>query len=146
MGFQDNHFGRIANVDPANLEVSVDIGALVRRLILFETCILDSQRFREMPRLVETFGADGVLHLLETGALRIVNDQMIPANANLERDEKKFREQISRGSPFGIVNLRLASAIEEGPERKKWVSDGLQVVRYIGIPFKKEQALRLELA
>jgi hypothetical protein len=51
--------------------VNVDIGALVRRLLLFDTYILQSLRFLETRALVETFDFDGLLVLLDSGALKV---------------------------------------------------------------------------
>jgi len=50
---------------------SIDIGTLVRRLILFDTVIVKSFRLREIPTLVRTFGKNGFLELLSSGALRL---------------------------------------------------------------------------
>lgn len=51
--------------------VTVDIGAVVRRLLLFDTYVLESIRFLETRALVEAFGFDGLLKLLGSGALKI---------------------------------------------------------------------------
>jgi hypothetical protein len=45
--------------------------ALIKRLLLFETYILDSRGLTEIPHLVQAFGKDGLFLLLETGVLRI---------------------------------------------------------------------------
>lgn len=54
--------------------VGFDVGALIRRLILFETYILDSHGMRELPYLIEAIGSDSFIKLLESGALRIRGD------------------------------------------------------------------------
>jgi len=51
--------------------IRVDVGALVRRLLLFDTYILDSTRLLEIPRLIEAFGPTGFITLLQSGALKI---------------------------------------------------------------------------
>ncbi len=48
----------------------VDVGSLVRRLILFNKVIIKSFRLREMPVLVRAFGKDGFGELIELGLLR----------------------------------------------------------------------------
>jgi hypothetical protein len=48
---------------------SVDIGVLVRRLILFDNVIVRSFRLREIPSLVRTFGKSGFSALLQSGLL-----------------------------------------------------------------------------
>jgi hypothetical protein len=49
---------------------SVDVGALVRRLILFDKVILKSFRLREAPFLARTFGTAGFSTLLKSGLLQ----------------------------------------------------------------------------
>jgi hypothetical protein len=51
--------------------VRADIGALIRRIVLFDHFILDSIRLREFPALVETFGAKGVVRLLDSGVMTV---------------------------------------------------------------------------
>jgi hypothetical protein len=51
--------------------MDVDVGGVIRRLLLFDTFILDSARLREIPRLVSRFGSAGVIDLLKSGALKI---------------------------------------------------------------------------
>lgn len=51
--------------------IRVDVGALVRRLLLFDTYILDSTRLLEIPRLLDAFGTSGFITLLQSGALKI---------------------------------------------------------------------------
>lgn len=48
---------------------SVDVGSLIRRLILFDRVIVKSFRLREIPFLVRTFGSDGFSALLKSGLL-----------------------------------------------------------------------------
>lgn len=50
---------------------SVDLGALIRRLILFDRVVVKSFRLRELPILVRTFGKAGVQELLGSGALKL---------------------------------------------------------------------------
>jgi hypothetical protein len=49
---------------------SVDVGALVRRLTLFDKVIVKSFRLREIPFLVRAFGKNGFATLLKSGLLR----------------------------------------------------------------------------
>jgi hypothetical protein len=50
---------------------SVDIGTLALRILLFETYILRSIRLLETRALVRAFGFDGLLTLLQSGALKV---------------------------------------------------------------------------
>jgi hypothetical protein len=71
---RDQLLAPVAVQDADGEVVGCDIGALVRRLVLFETYILDSAAMRELPPLIERIGADGFVTLLESGALRILGD------------------------------------------------------------------------
>lgn len=55
-------------------EVVPDIPAMLKRLLLFETVILQTIRFREFVPLVRTLGADNVVALLNSGALQLQLD------------------------------------------------------------------------
>ncbi len=54
-----------------DIGIKLDVGGLVRRLLLFDTYILYSVRLKEVPDLVRHFGLDGTLVLLSSGALEI---------------------------------------------------------------------------
>ncbi|MCE5310894.1 MAG: hypothetical protein LLG20_24900 [Acidobacteriales bacterium] len=57
--------------DLENPEEVVDVGAIIRDLILFDTVILKSSRMREFPSLIAAFGIEGMTALLKSGRLRI---------------------------------------------------------------------------
>jgi hypothetical protein len=60
--------GQISNALGGHL-VSVDVGSVVRRLILFDKVIVKSFRLKEVPLLIRTFGVDGFSRLLDSGLL-----------------------------------------------------------------------------
>lgn len=60
--------------DETTDSVSLDVGALVRRLLLFEHLTLESTRLKEVPLLVRAFGLDGVRELLGSGVTSIYCD------------------------------------------------------------------------
>lgn len=74
MDTRARHFGRISA--RKNGMRTVDVGALVRRLILFEHCFLESSLLREMPSLLQVFGYDGVMRLLDEPGFQIISDAM----------------------------------------------------------------------
>jgi hypothetical protein len=55
---------------------NIDAGLLVRQLVLFDRVILRSVRFRELPVLVRTFGANGLRALIDAGLLHFFCDQL----------------------------------------------------------------------
>lgn len=60
-------------------DVELDFGAFLHRLILFDTYIMRSNRFREIPHLVKIFGYEGLLAILKSGALKIHWLPVIPS-------------------------------------------------------------------
>jgi hypothetical protein len=85
MEARDRVLGPIAEVaardelgSPA--EITVDFGALVRRLVVSEQFIMQSIGLRELPLLVEKFGYDGVKALLESGRVQLLCQSMFTAN------------------------------------------------------------------
>ena len=54
--------------------IGADLGALVRRLILFEQVIVDSFGMRELPALIDALGAAEFVQLLHSGAVAILAD------------------------------------------------------------------------
>jgi len=55
---------------------SVDVGTLLRRLLLFDTVVVKSVRLREISTLIRTFGKAGFLQLLNSGVLQISCETM----------------------------------------------------------------------
>jgi hypothetical protein len=66
-------FGPIADFErtgPGYISLTnVDVGLLVRRLVLFDKVILRSVRLRELPVLVRAFGESGLRSLISAGLL-----------------------------------------------------------------------------
>ena len=60
--------GHISTASGRHL-ASVDLGSLIRRLILFDKVIVRSFRLKEVPLLIRAFGVDGFSTLLESGLL-----------------------------------------------------------------------------
>lgn len=71
--------GSSAVIDPASREPDVDVGGILRRLLLFDTYILKSIRLREFPAIVDRLGFDETIELLRSGALRIHLDALTVA-------------------------------------------------------------------
>ena len=65
---------RIIDSERGSDEVAVDLGALVRRLILFDRYILQTIRLKELPHFVRTFGYNGTLVLFQSGLVDIECD------------------------------------------------------------------------
>jgi hypothetical protein len=62
------------------IDLRVDFGALVRRLVVSEQLIIRSTGLMELPLLVTKFGYDGVKELLSSGRVRLLCQAMFTAN------------------------------------------------------------------
>lgn len=62
-------FAPVAIQDPQNRVVSVNLSALVLRLFLFDTCIIQSIWLEDLILLQHSFGTAGLAQLFESGAL-----------------------------------------------------------------------------
>jgi hypothetical protein len=72
---------RIIDATRSSDEVSVDLGALVRRIILFDKYILQSVRLMEIPHLLPVFGFNGTITLLQSGLIDLECDSTIIGQA-----------------------------------------------------------------
>jgi len=54
---------------PSGGQVTFDLGALVRRMFLFDHYILTSVRLLELPILIDAFSFDGMIEILNSGAI-----------------------------------------------------------------------------
>jgi hypothetical protein len=61
-------------------QVELDLEALVFRLLLFDHYVLYSYRLLEIPPLVRAFSIDGLIHILESGAISIENSPIQTAS------------------------------------------------------------------
>lgn len=61
----------IAIQDNKNNVVSVDLSSLLLNLLLFETCIIRSIWLEDLELLISAFGAEGLIHLFQRGALKV---------------------------------------------------------------------------
>lgn len=70
MDIRQSVLGEIAIRSDQELE-SVDLGVLIRRLVLFDRVVVKSFRLRELPMLARTFGKVGIQELLGSGILNL---------------------------------------------------------------------------
>jgi hypothetical protein len=139
---REHHFGPIAAELPGpDGSVAVDLGALVRRLILFETVTVESIRLKEIPSLVGAFGATGLRELLESGAVRIICDAMGTAQIG---QTAGLKATVERGGspPLGQIRLVAYSAAD----RRQYLHGCLQEVHKAQIPVKAAKQLKAYLA
>lgn len=114
--------------------------ALVRRLLLFESYILDSTRLLEIPHLVRTFGPSGLKLLLSSGALKIRYD----ARAIAQTGQTAIADRLSRGMlPLEHVSFQIVS-LERG-HRERAISEKLHAGT-AALPRREGEKLREAIA
>lgn len=69
--FRQRLLGRLIVNGPDGHHAGVDDSALIQRLLLFETFIVQSARFWEFPYLIRTYGYEGAMALLRSGAISL---------------------------------------------------------------------------
>jgi hypothetical protein len=94
-----------------DLAVDIDVGALLRRILLFDRYIIESWRLAEFDPLVRLLGADGTISLLRSGAVAIHCDVMDVAELS------EPGSPLSRYSVFPFYFPDRKSLIKEGMER-----------------------------
>jgi hypothetical protein len=80
---RDRLFAHFADRQP-DQTVVVDIPLLLERILLFDKYIIHSQRLRDIPPLVDAFGFDAVMELLQSGAVEIHDDVLTIGSRTLQ--------------------------------------------------------------
>src|SRR5512132_2004857 len=70
---------RIIDATLGKGEVTVDIGALVHRVILFDRYTIQSVRLMEIPHLLPVFSFNGTMALLQSGVVDLECDSTLIA-------------------------------------------------------------------
>lgn len=117
---RERHFGPIASVGDEPTTFEVDVGALVRRLILFEHCYLESINLEEIPALLNVFGYEGLKELLRQPDFEIIDDRILSATLQNNIDSPtKSNQKISKNS--NGHDIRAVSIVREAAERPDFV-------------------------
>ncbi len=136
---RDRVLAPVAIQDDAGEVVGANLGALVRRLILFEEVILDSYAMRELPALIDALGVQGFRALLESRALRIRADGWVYG-------EGGSTDILKGGSrePLPLFQYALVALVPAQDHRKEHISRYLEDVRKM--PFDKKESQEVRLA
>jgi hypothetical protein len=86
----------------------VDLGALVRRIILFDHYIFQSIRLEEFPILVRAFGYAGVKALLDSGILSVQSDILTLAQIGQSNIGLRDRKGLLPLGSYSFVVLTVA--------------------------------------
>jgi hypothetical protein len=133
-------YGPCGTFPESHERIVVDVGALVRRLLLFNTYVLDSYRLLEVPRLVATFGSSGLVALLRAGVLKISCEAISFANVGhtLLNEKRRLRGPLPLGS--------FSYSVVKSAEPEKYISDCLKnAVRVQGLDLKRAIKLKREI-
>jgi|SRR5579872_245901 len=104
MVITDKLLGGIAVQGEGNRVTAIDTPALVTRLLLFQTYIVQSVQLDELPFLVSVLGERGLIHLLETGALKILFESYTIGQLGQARADMRLTGN-SRRLPFGSYSF-----------------------------------------
>lgn len=125
---------------PTMNEMDFDIGLFLRRLLLFDTYILDTMRFMEFPHLVKFLGYDAVLEILKSDFFKIdCNPTALAEVSQLKASKSPRRKGETKLGSFSFANAYSAN-------RKDYISDCLNCISSIeGITFKEKKRLKRQL-
>jgi hypothetical protein len=141
MNIRESHIGTISRCISDTEDVEIDAGALVRRLILFEHCTLESDLLREVPTLIRVFGVAGFKDLIESKALSIVCDFLTMGSIG---QHPTLQATVQRGGPLPLGSYRIVPLL--GVERKKYLHKALQSVHDVaGMDLKGQIKLKGQL-
>jgi hypothetical protein len=101
--------------DAHNNVVSIDLGSVVRRLILFDTYILQSVWLEDLRLLTVTFGDDGLTELMNAGALGVYCESFTVGETGRVRADLNFRDNNQR-LPLGSYSFSVLRV--QNPEQK----------------------------
>jgi hypothetical protein len=150
MDWRERNIGSITTrVGDDEAKAVVDVGALVRRLLLFEHCTLESDGLVEIPRLYNAFGFKDLMALLESGALSIICDPVTMGNIG-QTDGLKVTGARGGTLPlcsYRIVPISIPERLDTGePYREKYVDQALDVIRKMGLKDSQHRHLMRVLA
>jgi hypothetical protein len=95
-----------------NRVVSVDLGAFLHRLLLFDTYILQSIWLDDLHLLSQTFAPEGLADLLQAGALKIHCHSYTVGQTGQARADLKFADNSQR-LPLGSYSFSVLVAHEQ---------------------------------
>lgn len=89
----------------------MDIGALIRRLILFDHSLLESSLLREIPTLLQVFGYDGVMRLMDEPGFEIISGAMTAGSIG-QNSVVHLTEQRGGILPLGSYNIACVTHVD----------------------------------
>lgn len=140
MNPRDRNFGPIASLNPDGSLRKVDVGSLVRRLVLFEHCLLESMALREIPVLIQVLGYEGLMALLNDPHFEIICDGLTAGSIG-QTGPLRITEE--RGGTLPLGSFRIVTiAREEGPYR---FEGDIQIVDSLDLSSNRKKKLKAKL-
>jgi hypothetical protein len=141
MDLRDRFFGPIHSVQEDLETIDVDFGDLVRKLVLSEEVVIQSNRLAEFPLLVRKFGYDGVKELLKSKRCRVHCDALTIGQTG---QTTALQSRAKKGAlPLGSYCFDVVRVAD----RRALVHDGLQAINEVpGLTARQSKKLRKLIA
>jgi hypothetical protein len=133
---RDRILAPVATFDAQGEVTGASLGALVRRLILFEEVVIDTYGMRELPALIEALGPSPFIELLQSGAVRIRADGW--ALAEIGDDAAS----LGRTEPLPPLSFALSPLVPVQEYREEHISRHLAEIRAMPLDRKTSQRVR----
>lgn len=133
---RDRILAPVATRDAQGNVIGANLGALVRRLILFQEVVIDSYGMRELPALIDALGPEQFIQLLESGAVRIRGDGWTLGEIGNDA------AALGRDKPLPPLSFSVAPIVPSQEHRKQHISLSLADVRKMPLSMKTSQEVR----
>lgn len=136
---RDRILAPVAVRDAERNVVGANLGALVRRLILFEEVVIDCYGMRELPALITALGPEQFIELLGSGGVRLRVDGWVLGEVGNDA------ASLGRSTPLPPLSFALAPLVPAQEYRKQHISRGLGEIRAMTLDTKTSQSVRLAI-
>jgi hypothetical protein len=133
---RDRILAPVAIRDADGNVIGANLGALVRRLILFGEVVIDSYGMRELPALIEALGPEQFVQLLDSGAVLIRADGWVLGEVGNDA------AALGRHTPLPPLSFALAPLVPAQEYRKDTISRHLGAIRDMPLDMKTSQRVR----
>jgi hypothetical protein len=133
---RDRILAPVATRDAKGNVTGANLGALVRRLILFGEVVIDSYGMRELPVLIEALGPEQFVQLLESGAVRIRADGWVLGEVGNDA------AALGRDAPLPPLSFALGALVPAQEYRKDTMSRHLGEIRAMPLDLKTSKRVR----
>jgi hypothetical protein len=133
---RDRILAPVAMRDADGNVTGANLGALVRRLILFEEVVIDSYGMRELPALIDALGPEQFIDLLESGAVLIRADGWTLGEIGNDAPA------LGQTARLPLLSFAVSPIVPAQEYRKQHISLSLTDVREMPLGKKMSQRVR----